>query len=351
MGFQYKNLTTISTWVFTILQNVEISGFSSEQVAEKAGLDNELLSNPDARIKIEDLAHLWQVIVEVTGDECFGLKAGTNILPTTFHALGFALMVSTNLRDAFKRLLRFYQIISNAIEVKSEYSKDTISYCLNPFDQMPQPADEDIDMGMASIVSFGRMLTNRELTPVKVELRRKAPANPQKFSEHFRSPIVFSSEKNRIFYKIRDMEEPLPFANAEIAKRNDQIIVEYLAHFSKDLITYKVHEKLIDILPTGEPSIDMLARSIGLSTSSLQRCLKKENASYRGILNDIRRNLAADYLKQPTLSIIEVAFQLGYSDSSNFTRAFKRWFGVSPKEYRKKYYSINKYAISLKSNS
>lgn len=336
MSLEYKNLTTISTWVFTILQNVETAGFSSEKVIEKAGLDSELLSSPDARIKIEELAHLWQVIVKVTGDECFGLKAGTNILPTTFHALGFATMVSNTLMDAFKRFLRFYQIISNAIEVKSEYFKDSISYCLNPFDHLPQPADEDIDMAMASIVSFGRMLTNSELAPIKVDLRRKTPANPQKFSEHFRSPIVFSAEKNRIFYKVSDLEKPLPFANAEIAKRNDQIIGEYLAHFNKDLMTYKVHAKLIDILPMGEPSIDMLARSIGLSTSSLQRCLKKENISYRGILNDTRKNLAADHLKQPTLSIIEVAFQLGYSDSSNFSRAFKRWFGISPKEYRKK---------------
>ncbi|MBW1892402.1 MAG: AraC family transcriptional regulator [Deltaproteobacteria bacterium] len=336
MSFKRKNLTTISTWAVAVLQTMETCGFDPEHVVSMAGLDRNLLSNPDARIRIEDMSRLWKIAVKMTNDECFGLRAAANIRPTTFHALGFAIMVSSSLMDAFERLRRFYRIVSDSVEVRFEYFKDTISFCFNPYDHMPQPSDEAFDMAMASIVLFARMLTNSELNPVKVDLRRKKPANPEKFIELFRSPVVFGAENNRIFFNIKDMQKPLPTANAEIARRNDQIVVEYLARFDKDLIAHKVHARLIDLLPLGEPSIDKLARSMGLSTRSLHRCLQKENVTYRYILNDIRKNLAAQYLKRPTLSIIEVAFQLGYSDSSNFTRAFKRWFGISPREYRKR---------------
>ncbi|MCP4749826.1 MAG: helix-turn-helix transcriptional regulator [Proteobacteria bacterium] len=84
----------------------------------------------------------------------------------------------------------------------------------------------------------------------------------------------------------------------------------------------------------GEPSIEKLARALGVSARSLHRALKKESATYRAILEDIRKHLAIEYLKKKKCSIIEVAFQLGYSDSGHFTRAFKRWYRISPTRFR-----------------
>ena len=95
-----KNLTTISTWAVAVLQTMEACGFDPEHVVDIAGLDRNLLSNPDARIRIEDMSRLWKIAVKMTSDECFGLRAAANIRPTTFHALGFAIMVSSSLMGA-----------------------------------------------------------------------------------------------------------------------------------------------------------------------------------------------------------------------------------------------------------
>jgi AraC-like DNA-binding protein len=165
---------------------------------------------------------------------------------------------------------------------------------------------------------------------------RKSPADAGAFDRLFCSPLLFSAACNGIFFPLSGMQAPLPSANAEIGRGNDQIIIDYLARFDKSRIAHQVRAKLIDLLPLGEPSIDTLARSMGMSTRSLNRHLKKEQSAYRDILCDIRRYLATQYLEQPHLSIIEIAFRLGYSDSSNFTRAFKRWYGVSPKAHRLK---------------
>ena len=329
-----KEPTTISTWTATVVQTVKSYGCASENLLAEAGIDEKLLSDPDARVRIEDMSRLWKLAVDLTGDACIGLKAASHIRPTTLHALGFALMVSSSMHDAFDRLHRFYRIVSDAIDVWFEYSEDAMAVCLDASDKAEAPSDEAIDMIMATVVSFARTLASDGFDPLRVELMRPRPAKPDAFERFFRSPVRFSAGLNRIYYPIDDMHAPLPTANVEIARGNDQIVIDYLARFDKSRIAHQARAKLIELLPRGEPSIDTLARSMGMSTRSLHRHLRREQAAYRDILDDIRRYLAAQYLKQRHLSITEVAFRLGYSDAGNFTRAFKRWFGLSPKEFR-----------------
>lgn len=334
MNVYPRKRTTISSWAAVVVKTIESYGYNPDDMLKNAGIHKKVLENPDERISADKMARLWRVAVETTKDPCFGLKAASNVRPTTFHALGFALMVSSSMHDALERLQRFSRIVSDVTEVRFEPVGDTMAVYLNPTDQSTHLADEAFDMIMAAVVSFARTLIDGEFNPVKVEMIRKKPLDPDTFGTFFQSPVVYSSAHNCICFNAQDMKKPFHSANAEIARQNDQIVVEYLARFDKSRISHLVHEKLIELLPLGEPSIEKLARAMGMTPRSLRRHLSKENAGYRGILDDIRQYLATQYLEQRHLSILEVAFRLGYSDSSNFTRAFKRWFRVSPKHYR-----------------
>lgn len=330
-----KKLTTISSWAACVVQAIESYGCRSEVLLVKAGIDKHLLADPDARIRVENMHRLWELAVEETGDACFGLTAAAHIRPTTFHALGFALMVSSSMMDAFERLQRFYRIVSDAIDIDLKHDGSTLAVFLDPSDAQTRPPDEAFDMIVAVVVTFARSLSSTAFAPAQVDLMRHPPRHPEAFEAFFSSPVHFAADHNRIVFPLREMLSPLPDANAEIARGNDQIMVEYLARFDKSQVAHQVRAKLIELLPLGEPTIEMLARSIGMSTRSLSRHLRKERVSYRVILNDVRRYLATQYLQQRHFSIIDVAFRLGYSDSSNFTRAFKGWFGRSPAAYRK----------------
>jgi AraC-like DNA-binding protein len=334
MDYYQNQQTTISSWALAVVKTLASYGHNPDEALEKSGIDKKLLDDPDARISAESMSRLWYIVLQTAHDPCFGLKAAGNIRPTTLHALGFALMVSSHMEDALERFYRFYRVVSDVIEVKFEYLKDVAAISLNPRSRPARLPDEAFDMIVAVFVSFARMVIDAAVNPLKVELIRKAPDRPEAFQDFFRAPVIFSGEQNRVFFSLRDMKKPFQAANAEIARRNEQIVVEYLARFDKSRITHRVHEKLIELLPLGEPSIQSLADAIGMTTRSLHRHLQKENAGYREILNDIRQYLAIQYLKQPHVPIIEVAFRLGYSDSGNFTRAFKRWFHLSPKQYR-----------------
>ena len=280
MKFQRKNPTTISSWVLVVAQALRAYGHNPEDILEKAGIDKNIHLNPDARIKIEDMSRLWKLAVKTTGDPCFGLSVGAYVRPTTFHALGFAMMASSSLNDAFRRMDRYYRIITNAVDLKFEEFDDTIAISFNPNDEGPQPTDEAFDALMAAASSFTRTMLSNDVKLLKIELIRKMPKNAEKFVTFFESPVIFSADHNRFFLNKEDVSKPLPAANVEIARRNDEIVVEYLERFHENHIVHQVHTKLIDLLPRGEPSLEKLAKAVNMSKRNLNRYIKDENTTY-----------------------------------------------------------------------
>jgi len=334
MHIQRKNPTVISSWVRPLLDKLENEGIEIDPLLEEAGIDKRMLMDPDARIRVEKMNSLWKQAVKITNNNSLGLEAAAYVRPTTPHALGFAMMVSDSLIDAFKRLSRFYRIVSDTIKLELDYLDDLFVVSLNANEIAPHPANEALDMAMASIILFARTLLQIELNPDKVEFRREKPDNLTVYQQIFQSPVVFGAKTNRFFFRQQDIKCKLPSANTEIARCNDEIVIDYIAKFDKDNILNQVYAKIIKLLPLGEPSFDKLASALNISVRSLHRSLNKENITYRAILDEIRKYLAIQYLKKPQYSIIEIAFQIGYSDSANFTRAFKRWFKISPSKYR-----------------
>jgi AraC-like DNA-binding protein len=334
MNVRQKHPTTISSWAIPLLDTLKNSGVNAESLLMNAGIDISKLSNPGARIRVEKMNALWKQSVRITGNENIGLVAAANVGPTTLHALGFALMVSNSLMDAFERVRRFYRIVSDTIEVDLKTSEDLFVVSLNIDETEPHASSEALDMALAAIVLFARMLLSEELNPVNVEFMREKPKDTKLHDQIFKAPVAFNKPTNRIFFQLSDVMLNLPSANAEVARRNDDIVIDYLANFNEETASNQVHVKIIELLPLGEPSIEKLAKALGISTRSLNRSLQKENFTYRAILEDIRKHLAVEYIKKPQYSIIEIAFQLGYSDSGNFTRAFKRWYRISPSKYR-----------------
>ncbi|MCY1560941.1 HTH-type transcriptional regulator VirS [compost metagenome] len=115
---------------------------------------------------------------------------------------------------------------------------------------------------------------------------------------------------------------------------HDRFAGEYLARFSESRVTHLARQVLCRLLPQGEPKREAVAQALHLSQRTLQRRLQEEATSFQHLLDDTRRELAEQYLAQPNLTLLEVAYLLGFADPSNFFRAFRRWFDITPGEYR-----------------
>jgi AraC-like DNA-binding protein len=124
-------------------------------------------------------------------------------------------------------------------------------------------------------------------------------------------------------------------ANPQLARLNDQVMIEYLAKLNKDDIVNRVAAVIVDMLPSGGVADEKVAETLGMSVRSLQRRLKEADTTFRTILDMTRRDLASTYVRDPDIELAEVAFLLGFSDQSAFSRAFKRWTGNPPSQVRK----------------
>jgi AraC-like DNA-binding protein len=129
----------------------------------------------------------------------------------------------------------------------------------------------------------------------------------------------------------------LPTANTDLARVNEEIVASYLEQIEHGTVSKRVRTRLIEQLPSGHVSQESIASSLFMSTRTLQRKLQEENTSYKELLTETRHELAMRYMASSSSPVSEVAYLLGFSEVGNFTRAFKRWTGMAPTEFRSRH--------------
>jgi AraC-like DNA-binding protein len=235
-----------------------------------------------------------------------------------------------------ERLVRYFRILGDKeYLVLEERDADFRLTLYNPTPEYPT-ANEDYDAFVAVLVQLCRVVYGGEISPLRVTLLRSPPPCPERFSQVLgaNTVIEFDADVLSLTFDKALLLEPLPTANAELARANDQILTDYLARFDRARITMRVKTKLIEQLPSGHATQESIAKALNVSPRSLQRKLQDEGTTYKQLVDDTRRELAAQYVKQSRIPINEITYLLGFSEPSNFARAFKRWTGESPSHYR-----------------
>lgn len=321
----------MGTWVQAIVRALDDRGVNGTELALKAGIHPRVLRNGEDRAQQPAVTRLWAAAIEATGDPCFGLHVPRFVNPVTFHALGYAILASPNMKAAFQRLIRFQRLISEATEQRLDLAGDRYRFVIERLSPLGPP-HEAIDAFMATGVRTFRALTQpNKINPLAVRMRRPEPTTSEPYHKLFRCPITFDAGDDVMEYARADVEAPLPNANAELARQNDAIVADYLARTGRvDTLADRVHALLVDHLPDGGPSEATIAQALCMSPRNLQLQLAQEKTTYKQLLNRARQSLARSYLQQGKYNIKEIAFLLGFSDAATFTRAFRRWTGQSP---------------------
>jgi AraC-like DNA-binding protein len=180
-----------------------------------------------------------------------------------------------------------------------------------------------------------RQLHHEELAPVRVGFVHPMPeTGDAPYRRMFRSPVAFAQTECVLVFAKAGLDQPLKGSCPELARFHDNLATEYLARLDKNDIVSSVRAKISELLPTGEFDRGNVARAIGMSSSTLQLKLAQRGTTFVDLLDDVRRELACSYLQQSAMSVTEVSFIVGFTDTSNFTRAFKRWTGSVPTAYR-----------------
>lgn len=334
--------TSLSSWVCALKRTLDDLGIDGAGLMAHAGMDTRLLSDPLARYPVGQVVALWQCALHESQDPMLGLKVARRIAPSTFHALGYALLASAHLQEMFERLTRYFRLVSDIGDMRFERLADG-SGQLVLIDRAglitPEVAPVAwcaIDAYLLVLVNACRVVYGKGFAPQALLMQRPAPPEPAVYEEAFRCQPQYGSPSNAIVLDAATLLRPLAHANPDLARWNEEAVGRYVSGLADPAqgCLPRIRQLLRERLPSGDPTLQELADHLALSVRSLQRKLGDEGTTYRDLLNSTRQQLAQEYLRDRRYSISEIAFMLGFAEVSAFTRAFRRWQQLSPSEWR-----------------
>ncbi len=326
--------STLATFILPIAQALRVQGIDAMEVIEGVGIDPAGVINPDRRIAVELMNNLLHRCVDLTGDEAFGLSAAQLLQPQVLHGLGLAWLASDTVYDGLKRTVRFSQLMSTGAIMSLVEEGEFVHLSVERADDIEDYAYAGSDFVVGMFVRMCALALGEYISPVTIEMDRPTPADPDRFESMLGSKIRFGCETIRLTFYLADIQTPLATGDPALARVNDAQTQGYLDSFLARTTSREVVGKIVEKLPQGPPNQEQIASALNVSNRTLQRKLKNEGTSFMDLLQDTRMQLARRYLLQPTRSIVETSYLLGFSEPSTFSRAFKRWTGQAPAEYR-----------------
>jgi len=326
--------TTSAVWVKGIADMLAAEGLDVASLYASVGIDPAALEGPGARTASEKISHLWEVAVERSRNPAISLAQPQVVRPASFDVVGYTMMSCADLRGAFDRLIRYLLILSDALTMTMVDEGDgyRIDFVLLGGER-PIPRQR-IEFIFVTVIGFCRWIARADISPCAIELAYSAPSDLAPYRSAFGCPVSFDAERNSLTFSHADMNLSLPTSNPQLADLHERYAGEYLRHFDHAQTSYRVREAIVRRLPDGEPRRDEVAVELCMSERTLQRRLEEERTSFVQLLDDTRRELADQYLGRLHLSLAQAAYLLGFADQSSFFRACRRWFKVSPGQYR-----------------
>jgi AraC-like DNA-binding protein len=326
--------TTAAIWVKGIADMLTAEGLDVSALLAAAGIDRLALEDPGARLRTEKISRLWELAAEQSGNPAIGLAQHRVARPASFDVVGYTMMSCADLRGAFARLIRYLLILSDALTmVKSEEGTGLrVTFVLFGGDR-PVPRQR-IEYILITVIGFCRWICGREVQPLAIELPYPAPADPAPYRTAFLCPVSFDAPRSSLLFARTDLTVPLPTSNPLLAELHERFAGEYLKHFDHAQTSFRAREVIIRRLPDGELRREQVARELCMSERTLQRRLENEATSFIQLLDETRRELAEQYLDRLHLPLAQAAYLLGFADQSSFFRACKRWFDLTPGQYR-----------------
>ncbi|GAB5487497.1 MAG: AraC family transcriptional regulator [Parasphingorhabdus sp.] len=332
------NSTSFFGNLVAVRQALTSYGIEADAFIREAGINPNEYHPAGKRVPGKLMEDLTLRAIDATGDEAFGLRMVESATPNTYHALSAALLYSSNLRSFFQRFERFGSLVTTLYQVKLTDQRKSALFSLHPAQEIDKRVlDADADAFCGVVLKYVQYVTGIRFVPLKVQLTRSNDKKyAARYANFFGCDIEYDCDHACVVVDRSDLEKRLIGGDSELAQQNEQAIVKLMEKANSLDLPTRVYAKLVEKLPEGECTREMMAEMMNMSPSSFYQKLKESGRTYQEILDETRLELAKNYMKQSTISTSEIAYLLGFHDSSNFSRAFRRWTGHSPSDYRHK---------------
>jgi AraC-like DNA-binding protein len=314
-------------------RQLEELGISTNAVLRLAGLPSELFQQSRIWLTTEEMRALYDAIAEISGDLAIGLKLGAEERPEYYSPIAIAALFTRSFRDALNRAARYKRLTSPQEIRISERGKE----CAVEFVWLLAEVTESpiwIDSCFAWTVTIGRRGIGRRIHPVRVELRRSS-GNKEPYEDFFACPVKLGARHNRLFFRVEDIDQPFITHNPDLLEViAPQLEAELKQHLTNRSLKQQAKGIVKRSLAGQRPRLEDIAAELRMSPRTLQRKLLEEGVTFHTLVEEARHEMAQHYLRQASLELNETAYLLGYEDPNSFIRAFHKWEGTSPGEWR-----------------
>ena len=318
-------------WRYGSARGMDVAG-----IFRACGLDPADLERGNARYPVKAVHELWHRLTAGADDPAVGLEIATHFRILDIQTLGVAFLSSSSLLTALQRLDRFERLLNSAMDHTLVDDGRRVTFALGDSGIDPRVRRPMEDARAAIVLAACREGLCETFDPIEVALPYARPEDPAAYFGFFRCPVVFGAERARLTFSCEDSARPFTTSNRDLAKDGDQVLQRALIKLGTDDVQGMVRRAIAAALPSGAPRAEDSALALFMSARTLQRKLAENDTSFSTLLNDVRRELAEQYVSDPSVPVAEISFLLGFSEVSAFARAFKRWTGVPPGEYRER---------------
>ncbi|MCC4270508.1 AraC family transcriptional regulator [Marinobacter nauticus] len=317
----------------------DAKGIAVDPLFEKAGLKPEILDSDEGRIDGEQLQAFIHLLAEHTGNPVLGLETGDYVQPGSYSVLGYITMSCATLGEAVTRIAPYEKLVGDmgTTRLKMKGDSATLIWTCNFTDPVVWP--QVVDNVFASWINYARWLADStDATPLEVRLRRPSPGpeHEKAYALRWQCPVQFDAEEDSVTFAQTLLATRLRQPDPLLRKTLEAHALSQLALLDTDTdLTSKVKQSIQKQLADGITRQDMVAEDLGMTSRTLQRKLSQEGVSYQKLLDEVRQQMAEDYLQNTDMSIPDIALRLGYSETTSFHRKFKAATGKTPGDFRR----------------
>ncbi|MGO1500492.1 MAG: AraC family transcriptional regulator [Marinobacter sp.] len=298
------------------------------------GLGLPALEDPDRRVPAEAHYRLWEHAQQVTGDAAVGLNAGQIIDPERMGLVGHVFFNCDTLGEAVTQYVRLHRLINESVTLSFEQAGEHAILTWQA-DSPEHYCRQDMDRTLAAALCRTRHFISPGIQAEWAEIAHPQPEYADKYQTLLGGPVVFGAVTTRLAFNIRHMSDPIPHRNPYVYSAVLRQVNGLLARLqTRRSFGRKIRRLISRQMSTDKIDADTLARQCHMSRQTLYRRLKKEGLGFHDLVEQVRKDKALRYVASDYYALGEIAFLLGFSELSAFSRAFKRWTGTAPAQYR-----------------
>jgi len=326
-------MTVFAPLAGMLWRTIEAYGIDPRRVIDENLYQPGSAGHVSERIAFSTFEKMETKAAQVIDDPALGLRAAEHLHPSHLGALGHAWIASSSLRTAIERARRFSRMYHEQIEllISNEYGVMKVEYRLRYQSTMPELL---ADSQLATLLILCRLNFGKSLRPAFVRMRRAPPSDPKPWHEFFGVEVQFNQSENSLALWNHDADKRLTGSNPMLVALHEDVIKRQIAELDRSDILNRTLAVIMDQLPSGGVSEVSVANELNLTPRTLRRKLQDKGINFRTLLTNVRKELVKRYINDPSYSVTEISFLLGYTDTSAFSRAYRRWNGSSPTQTR-----------------